>query len=224
MTLAVALAMVPDMSMGKPQPLVEDGQGLRFVIVAARYNQPYVDALLSSVHKTLQEAGVEAEDIETIRVPGSFELPYVVHMVAECGDHDCVIALGVALEGATEHAQTIGRSTADAFLRTAQETGIPVINGVLVVDSEEQARERCGGSLNRGEEFAHAALEMAELKLDLDRRQQDAYALDEDDLLDDEDNDENGHRDEDWEELLDDDDEGEGEEEDEEEERDSWKS
>ncbi len=217
--------MVTIMSMGKPEPLVEDGQGLRFVIVAARYNQEYVDALLSSVQKTLQESGVDEVDIETIRVPGSFELPYVVHRVAEFGEYDCIIALGVVLEGETEHAQTIGRCTAEAFLRTSQETGVPVINGVLVVASEAQAKDRCGGKLNRGEEFAFAAMEMAELKLDLDHRQQDVDELSEDDLEDEEDNSENGHREEDWEELLEDEvEEDEEDKEEEDEERDSWKS
>jgi 6,7-dimethyl-8-ribityllumazine synthase len=153
----------------------ENGDGLRFAVVASRYNKAYVDALLESVAGTLREAGVAADDIEVTRVPGALEIPYAAGMLASSGDFDCVIALGVVIEGDTGHHDVIARSTADAFHVIARKSEVPVVNGVLDVHNTKQAQERCMGALNRGAEFAKTALEMALLKVRLVRRLDEIY-------------------------------------------------
>lgn len=157
--------------------LTIDGEGLRFGIVAARFNRRFVDALLERVLATLDEHGVRAEDVETLRAPGSAELPYLASMLAATGEFDCIIALGVVLQGGTDHHTVITHATAEAFVRISCETEVPVINGVVGVSDIIQAEERCMGRLNRGREFALAALEMAEMKVELVRRLDEIEAL-----------------------------------------------
>lgn len=152
-----------------------EGDGLRFAIIASRYNKVYVDALLESAVRALDEAGVLSDDIEVTRVPGALEIPYAAGMLAATGDFDCVIALGVVIEGDTSHHDVIARSTADAFHAVATKTETPVINGVIDVHNSKQAEDRCSGRLNRGAEFAKTALEMAELKVQLVRRLDEIY-------------------------------------------------
>lgn len=151
------------MSRDKPKDFIVDGSGMRIGIVAARYNQKLVDAMLANVLTTLDEAGVNLDDIETVRVPGSNEVPFACSMLALGEQFDALIGLGLVLAGETNHHDVIAHSTADAMHRIAEQNDIPVINGIVVVNNEEQARSRCEGELNRGNEFAKAALEMAEL-------------------------------------------------------------
>jgi 6,7-dimethyl-8-ribityllumazine synthase len=163
------------MSQDSPDSVKIEGEGLRFAIVASRYNKRYVDALLDNATRTLHEAGVHPDDIEVVRVPGALESPYVASMLAATGDFDCLIMLGVVIEGDTNHHDVIAYSTADAFHAVAREQETPVINGVIDVHNAKQAEERCMGSMNRGAEFAKTALEMAELKVQLVRRLDDIY-------------------------------------------------
>lgn len=186
-----------------PEEIQIDGEGLRVAIVAARYNQRYVDALLENVLRVLDEAGVAAEDIETIRVPGSNEVAYVIGMLAAGGEFDALVALGVVIQGETPHAEVIVHGTAEALHQITRETETPVINGILAVETEAQAALRSTGKLNRGREFGLAALEMADLKLRLTRRLDEIFAEQEkadrrhpdepspqwDELLDEDDND-----------------------------------
>jgi 6,7-dimethyl-8-ribityllumazine synthase len=137
---------------------------LRVGIVASCYNGLLVDGLLDRVVGHLNNLGVEAGNIETHRVPGAFEIPYVVHRMAMLQEHDVIIALGVVVGGDTFHHELIGDKTADAFLDTAFELEIPVINGVMVTKDLSQAQARCTGSMDRGREFAEAALVMANYK------------------------------------------------------------
>lgn len=155
------------MSLDSPQPTFDSAEGLRIAIVAARYNESHVDALLRNAMETLRSAGVGAEDIDILRVPGSNELPYAVGMVAMGQQVDCVIALGMIIAGDTKHDEIIGFSTAEALHRVGRETEIPVINGIITVENEEQAVARSGDTINRGREFAQAAIEMAHLGIAL---------------------------------------------------------
>ncbi len=152
------------MSVFFPEPAPVDGGNLRFAIVAARYNQDLVDALLKSVESTLRKAGVPEGGVELIRVPGSNEVPYAIQLQADTGRFDCCIALGVLIKGATAHHLIVGQSVSDALQMVALNAGIPVVNGVVVADNRVQAEERVHGGFDRGVEFAHAALEMAALK------------------------------------------------------------
>lgn len=150
------------MSQDIPSEHSIDGRDLHVGIAAARFNESFVAALLKNVTITLTD--FKAPEAEIIRVPGSNELPYAANLLASSGKFDVIISLGLVLAGETQHHHHIADSTATALHQVSIETGVPVINGIIVVENKEQAETRCQGSLNRGREFAKAALEMAHLK------------------------------------------------------------
>ncbi len=152
------------MSLDAPSNPQVSGAGLRFGIVAARFNEELVAALLSRLEAALKASGVKTKDIALVRVPGSHEVPWAAGRLAARRKFDCVIALGVLIGGDTNHHEMVGQSVSHALQRVALDSGVPVINGVIVTDTPAQARARCAGRINRGAEFAHAALAMAALK------------------------------------------------------------
>lgn len=152
------------MSLDAPTPLSLSGAGCRIGIVAARFNSALVDALVERATATLMAAGVAPDAIQTIRVPGSHETPWAAQQLAASGRFDAVIALGVLIAGDTNHHEMVGDAVAHALMRVSLDTRVPVINGVIVVNNLAQAEARTTGSINRGAEFAAAALEMATLK------------------------------------------------------------
>ncbi len=152
------------MSLDAPSKPQVSGAGLRFGIVAARFNGELVAALLSRLEAALKVSGVKAKDVVLVRVPGSHEVPWAAGRLAASRRFDCVIALGVLIGGDTNHHEMVGQSGSHALQTVALDSGVPVINGVIVTDTLAQARARCAGRINRGTEFAHAALAMAALK------------------------------------------------------------
>lgn len=154
------------MSFSPPSPVSFDASGCKIGIVASRYNGEFVDALVEQVSRYLGKAGVKPDDLPILRVPGSNEIPVAVKGMLDRGGFHAVVALGVIVRGGTLHYEVLAHSTADALLRVSTEKTTPVINGIVVAENDEQARERCKGSIDRGAEFAWAALEMALLKKD----------------------------------------------------------
>ncbi|HVU34016.1 MAG TPA: 6,7-dimethyl-8-ribityllumazine synthase [Opitutaceae bacterium] len=152
------------MSLDAPQQRAIDGAEFRIGIAAARFNAELADGLLTRVVTTLTSAGVKEANLAVVRVPGSHEVPWAAQTLATASQCDCVIGLGVLVGGDTSHHELVGQSVSHALQRVALETRTPVLNGVIVVDTLQQARERCLGRIDRGAEFAHAALEMAELR------------------------------------------------------------
>jgi 6,7-dimethyl-8-ribityllumazine synthase len=152
------------MSLAAPGQRPPDGATFRIGIAAARFNPGLVDGLLAKVMDGLVAGGVKQENVVLARVPGSHEVPWAAQALATGGQCDCVIALGVLIAGDTSHHELVGQSVSHALQRSALETGVPMINGVLIANTVSQAQERCVGSINRGAEFASAALEMAALK------------------------------------------------------------
>ncbi len=187
------------MSKDQPDRLAIDGEGIRVGIIAARFNFQLVNALLESVLGSLYGCGVKEEDVETYRVSGSNEIPHVAAMLAKTGEVDVIIGLGLIIKGDTDHAAIIGHGTEQALLQVGIEFEVPVINGIITVNTVQQAEERITGEMERGAEFAHAALEMAKLNLSLIKRViendveaalEDLDMLDDDDFWDDLDDDE----------------------------------
>jgi 6,7-dimethyl-8-ribityllumazine synthase len=152
------------MSLSAPSSQAIDATGFRFGIAAARFNESLVNGMLERVMAALTATGVRPKDISLVRVPGSHEVPWAAQQLAAGGRLDCVMALGVLIAGDTNHHEMVGASVSHALQHVAIETGVPVINGVIVVNSAAQARARCLGRINRGAEFAAAAVEMAALR------------------------------------------------------------
>lgn len=135
---------------------------LSIAIVAARYNTILVEALIENTLNTLKESDIEPICLE--RVPGSAELPYAASLIEKSHSLDGIIALGVIIAGETDHHSVIAYSGAQALNQISTEKNIPIINGVIVTNSQKEAEDRCGSKVNRGREFALAAIEMAQLK------------------------------------------------------------
>ena len=140
------------------------GHAFTVGVVAACYNPRLVDALLARVQAGLRAAGVTAIKLTVVRVPGSNELPVAAQWLARRRGTDVVIALGVLIRGDTIHYELIATATTQALQQVALQTGVPVINGVIVAETAAQARARCAGRIDRGAEFATAALVMAALQ------------------------------------------------------------
>ena len=157
------------MSQSPPKSRPISGRAFSIGLVAARFNEELVDGLLARVTAELRAAGVKAARTTVVRVPGSHEVPWAAQALAAGGRRDCVIALGVLIGGDTSHHELVGQSVSHALQRIAVGTGVPVINGVIVADTCAQAAARCTGKINRGAEFARAALAMAALKQELSR-------------------------------------------------------
>ncbi|MBP7142744.1 MAG: 6,7-dimethyl-8-ribityllumazine synthase [Opitutaceae bacterium] len=141
-----------------------DTSRFSFGIVAARFNLKLVDALLARAYAELIRAGVKATRIRIERVPGSHEIPFAAHELALGRRTDCVLTLGVLIGGDTHHHQLVGESVSHALQQISILTRKPIVNGVIVADNLSQAEARTIGKINRGVEFAHAALEMAALR------------------------------------------------------------
>jgi 6,7-dimethyl-8-ribityllumazine synthase len=117
----------------------------------------------------LSAAGVRDRDVTVVRVPGSNELPVAARLLADGGKADAIVALGVIIRGGTIHYELIATAATSGLMDVALESRIPVINGVIVAENAAQARARCKGRIDRGAEFADAALAMASLRRELSR-------------------------------------------------------
>jgi 6,7-dimethyl-8-ribityllumazine synthase len=137
--------------------------GGRYAIVASKYNARYVDAMLRAATAVLKKA--KAEEIQIVRVPGAFEVPLVAAKLASGSPApSAVICLGVILRGATTHAQSISDVVSYGLGTIALQSQVPIIHEVLLLENEQQARERClSKTHNRGAEAALTAIEMSAL-------------------------------------------------------------
>ncbi|NPV29798.1 MAG: 6,7-dimethyl-8-ribityllumazine synthase [Firmicutes bacterium] len=145
------------------------GQGLRFGIVVARFNDFITSRLLSGALDTLRRHGVGDQDLEVAWVPGAFEIPLAAKKMAARG-YDGVICLGAVIRGATPHFDYIAGEVTKGIAQVGLETGVPVVYGLITADTLEQAIERAGTKAgNKGSEAALTALEMVNLFRELQR-------------------------------------------------------
>jgi 6,7-dimethyl-8-ribityllumazine synthase len=155
------------MSKHAPSRPGASGRKQHFVIVASLFNRLYVQGLVDHAVAELRALSPSA-DISIHQVPGAFEIPVVVREIALKKNAQAILALGVILQGKTSHAQNLARSVTDALQQIAIEHGVPVINAVLSLETEQQARERClKKEINRGTEAARAAVTVGEVLDDL---------------------------------------------------------
>ena len=140
------------------------GKGLRFAIVAARFNEFITSKLISGAVDALKRHEVDEKDIDLAWVPGAFEIPLVAKNVAAKKEYDAVICLGAVIRGATPHFDYVSSEVTKGVAHVGLDTNTPVIFGVVTTDTIEQAIERAGTKAgNKGFDAAMTALEMANL-------------------------------------------------------------
>ena len=141
-----------------------DASGLRIAIVVSRFNDFVTDRLLSGAKAALEAAGAAPDAIDTVSVPGAYEVPQAARAAASTGAYDAVVCLGCLIRGETPHFEYIAEAVAHGIMSASAATGVPMSFGVLTTNSAEQALERAvPGSANKGWEAATAAVEMATL-------------------------------------------------------------
>lgn len=142
-----------------------NGSGLRIGIVMSRYNQEIGEGLLSSCTAALAKHGVSASDMVIVTVPGALEAPIVLQKMANSGRFDALVVLGAVVRGETYHFEVVANESASGITSVTLDTGVPIANGVLTTDDEDQALARMS---RKGAECALAAIEMANLLRQLD--------------------------------------------------------
>lgn len=136
----------------------------RFAIVAARFNAIVVDPLVTGAVDALHRHGIADDRIDTVRVPGSYEIPLVAQKLGKSGKYAAVICLGCVIRGDTDHYDHVAGAATSGIASAALNCGVPVIFGVLTCETLEQAINRAGGKAgNKGYEAAVAAIEMVNL-------------------------------------------------------------
>ena len=146
-------------------------EGRSFGIVASRFNDFVVKALLEGAIEAIRRHGGDVRAVDVVWVPGSYEIPVVARELALSGRYDALICLGAVIRGATAHFDYVAGGAAGGISNVALETGVPVIFGVITTESIEQAIERAGTKMgNKGFEAAVSAMEMADLMAKLRER------------------------------------------------------
>ena len=141
-----------------------DARGLKFAIVVSRFNSFVTDRLLVGAEDALTRSGANTDDIEIVRVPGSWEMPLAIQEVAARERHDAIIALGAVIRGDTPHFDYVAGQAATGIAQAGLNAGIPIAFGVLTTNTVEQALDRAGlKSGNKGFDAAMTAIEMANL-------------------------------------------------------------
>lgn len=141
-----------------------NGQDLRIGIVQARFNEDHCVALRNACIHELITLGVAQEDIKLVTVPGALEIPFALQKMAETGEFDGLVALGAVIRGETYHFELVSNESAAGITRVCLESGLPIANGILTCDTDEQAKARVDV---KGADCAKAVVEMANLALAL---------------------------------------------------------
>ena len=140
------------------------GKGLKFGIVAARFNEFIVSKLVGGALDTLHRHEAADSDIDVAWVPGAFEIPIAAKKMAASGKYDAVLCLGAVIRGSTTHYDYVCNEVSKGVAQVGLQTGVPTIFGVVTTENIEQAIERAGTKAgNKGADAAMAAMEMASL-------------------------------------------------------------
>lgn len=141
-----------------------NAEGKKFALVVSRFNDFITEKLLTGAIDALSRSGAADDDIDVVKVPGSFEIPLVAKKAAERGRYDAVICLGAVIRGATPHFEYVSAEVSKGIAVVSLETQIPIIFGIVTTDTIEQAIERAGTKAgNKGWHAAITAIEMANL-------------------------------------------------------------
>jgi len=138
--------------------------GLKFAIVASRFNNFVVDRLVDGALDALRRTGASDQDVTLMRTPGSFEIPALAQRAAASGSYDAVICVGAVIRGGTPHFDYIAAEVTKGIAQVAMSAGVPVVYGVITTDTIEQAIERAGTKAgNKGYDAAMTAVELCNL-------------------------------------------------------------
>ena len=137
------------------------GAGLRIGVVMSRFNLPVCEGLLSACVTELKRLGVADGDMVIADVPGALEIPLVLQTMAQSGRYDALVALGAVIRGETYHFEVVSNDSCRAIMDVQLNTGVPIANGILTCESDEQAEVRMQP---KGSDCAQAAVEMANLQ------------------------------------------------------------
>lgn len=137
-----------------------DGKGLRIGIVLSRFNQDVGEGLLSACTAALAKQGVRASDVLIVTVPGALEVPLALQKLANTGKYDALIALGAVIRGETYHFEVVANESASGITTVALDSGVPVANGILATNDDDEALARMS---QKGADCALVAIEMANL-------------------------------------------------------------
>jgi len=144
-----------------------EGEGLRIGIVVARFNADIGDGLLASCTAELTKLGVATDDVTIVSVPGALEAPLVLQQMAVSDAYDALIALGAVIRGETYHFEIVSNESARGIMSVQLDTGIPVANGILTTENDDQATARMA---QKGADCPAVAVEMANLLRELERK------------------------------------------------------
>ncbi|HQU81255.1 MAG TPA: 6,7-dimethyl-8-ribityllumazine synthase [Azonexus sp.] len=138
-----------------------NGAGLRIGIVMSRFNLPVCEGLLSACVDELKRLGVADADMSIANVPGALEIPLVLQTMAQSGSFDALVALGAVIRGETYHFEVVSNDACRAIMEVQLDTGVPIANGILTCENDDQAEVRMQP---KGADCAQAAVEMANLQ------------------------------------------------------------
>ena len=141
------------------------GAGLRIGIAVGRFNQDIGDGLLSACTAELLKLGVASRDIQVVTVPGALEIPLALQKLASTGRFDALVALGAVIRGETYHFEVVSNQSADGVMMVQLDTGLPIANGILTTDDDDQAEARMH---EKGGDCARVVVEMANLMQEID--------------------------------------------------------
>lgn len=156
------------MKKSKPAEVRFKLRGVRFGIVAARFNSAIVDALLEGASGTLHDHGIAPRNIHVVRVPGAFEMPLAAQRMAQSGRYDALIALGAVIRGDTPHFDYVAGACTDGLAAVSLQHDIPVGFGVITTNTVQQAMQRTAPGNNKGNDAALAAMEMVSVLREID--------------------------------------------------------
>jgi len=145
-----------------------DGSALRIGIVVGRFNKPVGEGLLASCKAELEKLGVKHANIQVATVPGALEIPLALQKLACTRKFDALVALGAVIRGETYHFEVVSNESAAGVMSVQLDTGVPIANGILTTDTDEQAQARVR---EKGADCARAAVEMANLVKAIDEKQ-----------------------------------------------------
>jgi 6,7-dimethyl-8-ribityllumazine synthase len=159
---SLAAEFAPSLADMNPRRIASNTNGLgrRVGIVLSRFNPGIGDLLLAGALRAIKEAGVVERNVTIASVPGALETPLALQRFAQSGDYDALVALGAVIRGETYHFEIVANESARGVAEVQLEFGIPIGNGILTTDTDEQALVRCE---QKGFEAAQAALELANL-------------------------------------------------------------